>query len=139
MVHLLAEPPEAADMRKTLGNNLWSGGKGSISLKETKILYHDKTNEEADEDISQMLAERAIFDPVFALEMGIDAAERLGAEKAKELLLSRKTGEAGGGGGVPGTPGATGAGSVTRLQRGMPGMEQAAFPQEEETGQVPIE
>ena len=45
----------------------------------------------------------------------------------------------GGGGGVPGTPGATGAGSVTRLQRGMPGMEQAAFPQEEETGQVPIE
>jgi len=134
-VHLLAEPPEAADMRKTLGNNLWNQGNGSISLKETKVLYHDMTNAEADESIAQMMAEKAMFDPAFALEMGIDAAERLGAEKAKELLLSRKAGTKG----TAGVPGTTGAESVTRLQRGQGGMEQAQFPQELETDQVPLE
>jgi len=135
-VHLLAEPPEAADMRKSLGNNLWNSGQGSISLKRCLIMYHDMTNEEADEEIAQKLAETGIFDPAISMEVAIDAAERLGAEKAKELLLSRKAGTAGGIGGVPGT---TGAASVTRLQRGMPGMEQAEFPQEAETGQVSLE
>lgn len=134
-VHLLAEPPEAADMRKTLGNNLWNSGQGSISLKRTLVMYHDMTNEEADEEIAQKLAETGIFDPAIAMEVAIDAAERLGAEKAKELLLSRK------GGATPtqGVPGTTGAESVTRLQRGGAGMEQAQFPQELETGQVPLE
>lgn len=135
-VHLLAEPPEAADMRKTLGNNLWNGGQGSISLKRTLVMYHDMTNEEADEEIAQKLAETGIFDPAISMEVAIDAAERLGAEKAKELLLSRKTG---GVGGTTGVPGATGAESVTRLQRGTTGMEQTEFPQELETKGVPLE
>jgi len=134
-VHLLAEPPEAADMRKTLGNNLWNGGQGSISLKRTLVEYHDMTNEEADEEIAQKMAETAIFDPAMAIEVALDAAERMGMEKAKELLLTRK----GGASGVAGTPRTTGAESVTRLKRGMSEMEQAQFPQELETGGVPLE
>lgn len=134
-VHLLAEPPEAADMRKSLGNNLWNSGQGSISLKRCLIMYHDMTNEEADEEIAQKLAETGIFDPAISMEVAIDAAERLGMEKSKQLLESRK----GGAGGVQGVPGATGAESVTRLERGGAGMEQAQFPQELETGQISIE
>ena len=133
-VHLLAEPPEAADMRKSLGNNLWNGGQGSISLKTALVHYHDMTNEEADEEIAQKLAETGIFNPAISTEVAIDAAERLGMEKSKQLLEGQKSGAP-----APGVPGGTGAESVTRLQRGTPEMGQSQFPQEAEVAGVPIE
>ena len=130
-VHLLAEPPEAADMRKTLGANLWK--QGVISDLYNKVHYQDMSMEEALKEQDEQLAEKIINDPRILAVVGLDAMKRLGMEQAPEIEQAL-------GGGTPAggeTP--TGAASVPRYQRMSPGVEGGTLPQEGEIGQIGLE
>lgn len=131
-VHLLAEPPEAADMRKTLGANLWK--QGVISDLYNKVHYQDMSMEEALKEQDEQLAEKILNDPRILEMVGVDAMKRLGMEQAPEVeqALGGAAGAMGGG-----TP--TGAASVPRYQRMAPGVEGGTLPQEGEIGQIGLE
>ena len=83
-VQLLAEPPEATDMRKYLGANLRKGG--SISEKTELKNYHDMSEKEAMDEMAQKWAERGLGS-VGALDvMAKDAMSRLGMDRELEIL-----------------------------------------------------
>lgn len=131
-VHLLAEPPEAADMRKTLGANLFK--QGVISDLYNKVHYQDMTMEQALKEQDQQFVEKIMNDPNLLMQMAMLAMKRLGMELSPEILQAMQ----GGGAGVAGTTTPTGAESVPQYQRMMSGMEASPLPQENEIRQVPI-
>ena len=130
-VHLLAEPPEAADMRKTLGANLFK--QGVISDLYNKVHYQDMTMEQALEEQDEQLAEKILNDPRILEMIGIDAMKRLGMEQATEIEEALKGSEG------TATGIATGARSVPRYQRLGGGVEGGPLPQESEIGQIGLE
>lgn len=83
-VHLLAEPPEATEMRRILGANLQSGG--VISHKGDLMRYHDMTEEEAEDEIAQLNAEAVMKEPGMREGVLLDALERLGMYQQMERL-----------------------------------------------------
>ena len=83
-VQLLAEPPEATDARKYLGANLRKGG--SISQRTELREYHDMSEQEIEDEMSQMFAEKGL-NSIGALDViSKDAMERLGMDKELEAL-----------------------------------------------------
>ena len=83
-VKLLAEPPEATDMRKALGRTMRQGG--SISHKTELRKYHDMSEEEAENEMAQIHAEDAMKEPSVRGGIALDAMERLGMHKALEQI-----------------------------------------------------
>ncbi|GAG74942.1 unnamed protein product, partial [marine sediment metagenome] len=83
-VHLLAEPPEATDMRKNLGANLRRAG--SISLLTELTKYHDMSREEAEDELSQILAEKALQQVLSTEFLTRDAMARQGMDQALEEI-----------------------------------------------------
>ena len=83
-VRLLAEPPEATDVRKSIGKALRQGG--SISHKTELRNYQDMSEKEADDEMAQMVAENALIEPGVRGVVAKDAMERLGMHKELEAL-----------------------------------------------------
>jgi len=133
-VHLLAEPPEAVDVRKTLGTNLYKSG--VISLKTCLTQYLDMTNEEADGELAQLYAEAAIkSNPNVMQVLGIDAAQRLGMERVAELESEGiPTMEPN----PPAPPVNLGAEGVPQYQRRSAALEHVASPRERKIEGLPI-
>jgi len=128
-VHLLAEPPEAADMRKTLGANLFK--QGVISDLYNKVHYQDMTTEKALNEQDQQFVEKIMNDPNLLMQMATLAMKRLGMELSPEILQAMQGGTTGK------TP--TGAESVNQYQRMTAGVEGGKLPQEQEIGQIGLE
>lgn len=91
--HLLADPPEALDMRKMLGQNLRNGG--SISRLTELTQYHDLSMEEAEEEMAQMYAERAMEEQGIREFVSRSAMERAGMVRELELLREAEARAAG--------------------------------------------
>ena len=83
-VQLLAEPPEATDIRKALGQSLRQGG--SISHMTELRDYQNKSLKEAEDEIAQMFAENALKEPGVRDVAAKDAMARLGMDKELEAL-----------------------------------------------------
>jgi len=83
-VQLLAEPPEANDMRKALGNKLRVSG--SISQKTELKLYHDMSEAEAEDEMAQINAEETMRSEVMRAATAKDALSRLGMDRVLEEL-----------------------------------------------------
>ena len=83
-VHLLAESPEATDVRKALGKGLRQGG--SISHKTELRQYHDMSEKEAEDEMAQQLAEMIMAQPGVLEPVVKDALTRLGMHKELEAL-----------------------------------------------------
>ena len=79
-VQLLSEPPEATDMRKSLGSKLRAAG--DISQKTNLTKYHNMTEQEARDEIMQIAAEQALA--VLAEPMGMDALQQMGINQEME-------------------------------------------------------
>jgi len=83
-VQLLAEPPEATDVRKALGKALRQGG--SISHMTELRQYEDMSQKEAEDEIAQIAAETAMSEPAIREVVAKNAMERLGMTKELEAL-----------------------------------------------------
>lgn len=84
-VKLLAEPPEATDVRKTLGSNLQNSN--SMSKKRNLIEHQDLSADEADEEMAQMAAENIVDkNPLFAMAMAREAAKQLGMKELQDEI-----------------------------------------------------
>lgn len=88
-VKLKAKDPLQEDRKITLGDRLWAGGKGSISLQTFHTQYQGMTQDESNREIARMLADQiTIYNPDVAMVMGMVAAEETGMadwlEKARE-------------------------------------------------------
>jgi len=133
-VQLLAEPPEALDIRKTLGTNLQKAG--VLSNRTNLSKYHDMSKEEVEDEIAQLYAEKAMQLPGMLEFMGHNAMERLGMKQVAEGF-DKLTGT------VPPRrlPETMGAGSegVTKRGRQTPEMERGVVPQEAEVSNIPME
>ena len=83
-VQLLAEPPEATDIRKGLGKALRQGGSIShiTELKE----YQDMSQKEAEDEIAQMAAENALAEPAVREVVARNAMMRMGMDRELEIL-----------------------------------------------------
>jgi hypothetical protein len=93
-VQLLAEPPEATDMRKALGKALRQAG--SISLLTELMDYHDMTRKEAEDEIAQIYAEIIMRSPGVLEVAARDGMERMGMSRMRELLEQAQQEAAGG-------------------------------------------
>ena len=83
-VQLLAEPPEANDMRKALGKGLRQGG--SISHMTELRQYEDMSEKEADDEQAQIAAEIAMQQPAIQAVVAKNAMARMGMQKELEML-----------------------------------------------------
>jgi hypothetical protein len=91
-VKLKAKDPIEDDRKITLGDRLWSAGKGSISLKRFHTQYQGLTDEESDKEIARMLADQVtIYNPDIASVMGMVAAEESGMEEWLQKAKERRT------------------------------------------------
>jgi len=87
-VKLLAEPPEATEMRKVSGNN--SQKAGVISHLTNLRMYHDMSLEEALDEQAQILAEKAMNQPG-SLEFATrDAMVKFGMEEEEAEIAAQK-------------------------------------------------
>jgi hypothetical protein len=83
-VQLLAEPPEATQMRKNLGDNEQKAG--VISHLYNLIKHHDMGEAEARKEIARIIAEQAMREPGMREFVVRDAMKLLGMEEAEEEL-----------------------------------------------------
>ena len=90
-VQLLAEPPEANEMRKGLGKAYWQGG--AISQETMLQQYFDMSYKETQDEMSRILIEMVMKQPTLLGFAMRDALERLGMDKQLEEL--RASGELG--------------------------------------------
>ncbi|HUV45573.1 MAG TPA: hypothetical protein VMW45_00695 [Dehalococcoidia bacterium] len=81
-VQLLAEPPEATDLKKMLGTNLQKAG--VISQLYNLMRYHDMTEEQAREQLDRILVEAALHSPGLLEGATRAAMERLGIKQIEE-------------------------------------------------------
>ena len=127
-VQLLAEPPEATDMRKTLGRTLRQSG--SISHFTELTQYENMSRKEALDELAQIFAEEALREPSVRGPVSLDAMDRLGMHKERQMLEEAQARAARP---IPPVPKmTTGAGGVKRQGRISPEMESIAAPHEEE-------
>lgn len=133
-VQLLAEPPEASDIKKTMGTNFQKAG--VISHLYNLVHYHDLSLEEALNEIAQIYAEQAMKQQGMLEATARDALKRLGMKQVLEELeteLGKVTGPV-----PPRRLPATfpmGGKSVRQRPRTTPGIEAAPTPQEIELEQ----
>lgn len=134
-VEMLSELPEQTDMRKMLGANLHRSG--IISHQTCLSEYHDMGREEAAEEIARVIAEKALENPTIQQAVAMDAVDKLGLERAKELIQQQGVElQRGGSRRMPENM-PTGAESVPQTGRTMPGAEGAApSPEEAEAQQM---
>lgn len=90
-VKLKAKDPIEEDRKVTMGNRLWNGGKGSISLSTFHTQYLGLTQSESNKETAKMLADQVtIYNPDIASVLGMVAAEESGMEewlmKAQERM-----------------------------------------------------
>lgn len=83
-VQLLAEPPEANEMRKGLGKAYWQGG--AISQETMLQEYFDMSFKEAHDEMARILAELALKQPEMLAVAMRDAMKRLGMDMELEQL-----------------------------------------------------
>jgi len=83
-VQLLAEPPEANEMRKGLGKAYWQGG--AISQETMLKDYFDMSQKEAQDEMARILAETAIKQPGMMAVATADAMKQFGMDKELEEL-----------------------------------------------------
>ncbi len=77
------QPTTEEDRLMTLGERLWNGGAGSISLKRNLMQYKGLTEDEAQDEIAEMLMEKlTIFNPDVAAVMGADFDKECGMQDA---------------------------------------------------------
>ncbi len=89
-VKLKAKDPLVEDRRITMGNRLWNGGNGSISLRTFHVDYQQMTVDQSNREIARVLAERiTIFNPEIAAVLGMVAAEETGMEDWLEKARMR--------------------------------------------------
>ena len=90
-VRLKAKDPIEEDRKITLGDRLWAGGKGSISLNRFHTEYQGLTQDESNKEIAKMLADQiTIYNPDVAAVMGMVAAEETGMADWLEKAKSRR-------------------------------------------------
>jgi len=85
-VELLAEPPEATDIRKMQGTNLQKAG--VISHAYNLSHYQDMSKEDAERVQAEILAELALRQPALLEVATRDAMKRLGMQQALEELAA---------------------------------------------------
>ncbi len=91
-VELRAKDPLEEDRKITLGDRLWNGGKGSISLKRFHTKFQGMTDDESKQEVASMLADQVtIFNPDVAAVMGMVAAQESGMERWLEQARQEKT------------------------------------------------
>ena len=103
-VQLLAEPPEATDMRKSLGSKLRASG--DISMRTMLMKYFNYTAQESEDEIVQIAAENALLAIQDAI--GMDALAQLGMDEnlsEMEALMAKMKGEGNGKAIAPGNMG----------------------------------
>lgn len=83
-VQLLAEPPEATDMRKALGKSLRQSG--SISHMTELRDYQNMSQKDAEDELAQMFAENAMKEPGVRDVMAKDSMSRLGMDRERKAL-----------------------------------------------------
>lgn len=83
-VQLLAEPPEATDVRKALGKALRQGL--SISHLTELMDYQDMSLKDALDEIAQMAAEKALEGPGISDVIAKGGMDRLGMDKERQAL-----------------------------------------------------
>lgn len=83
-VQLLAEPPEANEMRKGLGKAFWQGG--AISQETMLMEYFDMSSKEARDEMARILSEMALKQPAMLAVTMRDAMARLGMDRELEKL-----------------------------------------------------
>lgn len=89
-VRLKAKDPIVEDRKITMGNRLWNGGNGSISLRTLHIEYLGMTVDESNKEIARLLADKiTIHNPDMAAVMGMVAAEEAGMESWLEKSKTR--------------------------------------------------
>ncbi len=89
-VKLKAKDPIMEDRRITMGDRLWNGGKGSISLQRFHTEYQGLTADESKKEIARMLADQiTIYNPDVAAVMGMVAAKESGMESYLEEVRMR--------------------------------------------------
>lgn len=136
-VQLLAEPPEATDIRKTLGTNQQKAG--VISHLRNLREYQDMSLEDAQDEIAQLNAEKAMQMPGMMEVVTRDAMRRMGMKQQEEELAAAGTraGEE-----IPPrrTPAQlqTGAQGVPIRGRNTPGLESITTPQQSAIGNIPM-
>jgi len=90
-VKLKAKDPIEEDRKITMGDRLWAGGKGSISLHTFHTQYQGMTEDESKREVARMLADQiTIFNPEVAAVMGMVAAEETGMEQWLEKARMRR-------------------------------------------------
>lgn len=90
-VRLKAKDPIEEDRKVTMGERLWNGGKGSISLSRHHTQYLGMTADESKREIARILADQiTIFNPEVAAVMGMVAAEETGMEEWLEKARMRR-------------------------------------------------
>lgn len=92
-VQLLAEPPEATAIRKTSGTNYQKAG--VISHKTNLKTYFDMSEEEADDEQAQIIAEQALREPGVREAAAMDALHRLGMTQTEEEIAQTQKSVAG--------------------------------------------
>jgi len=136
-VQLLAEPPEATDIRKMQGTNLQKAGVISLAYNHTN--YQDMSREESERVQAEILAEIALRQPALLEVAARDAMKRLGMKQALEELEESERRAAGN---LPPrrTPETipTGAESVRTRGRFPTEMERGQTAQEVEVGEIPM-
>lgn len=91
VVNLKEKDPLEEDRLITLGEREWNGGNGSISLRTNLTKRKGMTDDEADEEIDEIFAERVLFtNPEIAALIGAKAVEKLGMEEELKILREQQ-------------------------------------------------
>ena len=129
-VQLLAEPPEANEMRKGLGKAYWQGG--AISQETMLQEYFDMSTKEAQDEMARILVETVMKQPGTLGWALRDALKRMGMDLAVEELM--QTGDQG----LKGSPPLQVGEGTTLPPGGRPGTQGGVAPvptrQEQEMG-----
>jgi len=131
-VSLLAEPPEATDIRKGLGKALRQGG--SISHMTELRQYQDMSQKEAEDEMAQIAAEIALQEPAVREVIAKSAMARLGMDQSLEALEEAEGQVVAGRPPLRTSPESTGRGIAPTRGRISPDLESMPTPHEQAAG-----
>jgi len=131
-VKLLADSPEATEMRKRLGDK--EQIERIISHYRNLTVHHDLSKEEAEEEIGRIMAEQAINSPMAQEVMAQHAAQRLGMGQVSEQADAAGKKVSHHGPPVPDNPDKTAYDASRKRGRTSGGMEAQPTPGEEMSG-----
>ena len=131
-VSLLAEPPEATDIRKGLGKALRQGG--SISHMTELRQYQDMSQKEAEDEMAQIAAEIALQEPAVREVIAKSAMARLGMDQSLEALEQAEQQVVAGRPPIRTSPESTGRDAAAVRGRTSPDLESMPTPGEQAAG-----